>query len=190
MKKILLLLCILLGLSGGQLWGQRDAAPQIPLKDRLWYGLGLQGNYQGSGFTSTFVLGLAPMVGYKFSERFSAGPRVSGTVAFYRARLIPNQVEKANPIDWSVGVFARYRIAREFFAHVEYAMQNEAFIFTDASGLVIDREVNNAFYIGGGYSSPLSETVGLEISLNYYLNQPIDDFRNPLNYRFGINYRF
>ena len=189
MKKILLLLLIFPLASLPTINAQRSGADS-PLRDKLWYGLGLTGNYQGGTFTNTLVLGLAPMVGYKITDNFSMGPRASAVVSFYRSRLTGTQVETARPLDWSVGVFARYRIAREFFAHVEYAYQNEAFIFTDFTGLVIDREVNQAIYLGGGYTSRISDQVGIEISLNYYANQPIDDFRNPLNYRFGINYRF
>lgn len=169
--------------------GAQAERRDIPLEDRLWYGAGVTGNFRGSAFTSTVVLGVAPMVGYKVTDNLSFGPRISALVSFYKSTL-SGQTESVRPMDWSVGLFGRYRIAQEFFAHVEYAFQNEAFIFTDASGLRIDREVNNAFYVGGGYSAPLGRQLGLEMSLNYYLNQPIDDFRNPLNYRFGINYRF
>ena len=189
MQKILLLLSLFLVCTTSLIQAQRSGADS-PLKDKLWYGAGLSANYQASSISSTFTLGFAPMVGYKVNERLSFGPRFSYLVSFYKSRLFSNQPETAKPTDWSAGVFGRYRIAREFFAHVEYAFQNEAFITADASGLVINRETNNAFYIGGGYTSPISDLVGIEISLNYYVNQPINDFRNPLNYRFGINYRF
>lgn len=189
MKKIPFLFFLFLLLAHISLPGQsrREA---LPLKDRLWYGAGFTGNFSGSAYTSNVVVGLAPMVGYKITDNFSVGPRVSALVSFYKQQWTPTQTERVTPADWSVGLFARYRIARAFFAHLEYDYQDEAYIFTDASGLRIRREGNNAIYAGGGYSTPLGQHLGLEISLNYYLNQPFDDFRNPLNYRFGINYRF
>ena len=177
-------------LSISSLQGQSRRYENVDLQDRLWYGLGFTGNYQGGNFSRTFVLGLAPMIGYKITDRLSFGPRFSGVVSFYRSNFISSQPESANPIDWSVGVFGRYRIAREFFAHVEYAFQNEAFIIADVNGLNIDRETNNAMYVGGGYSSPLNEVLAFEVSINLYVNQPFDDFRSPLNYRFGLNWNF
>lgn len=188
MRKILFLSLLFLLLNHISLDAQNERSA-LPLKDRIWYGAGLTGNFRGSAFTSNVVLGLAPMAGYKVTDNLSFGPRISALISFYKSQLT-SQTERVSPMDWSIGLFGRYRIAREFFAHVEYAFQNEAFIFTDANGLRIDREVNNAFYVGGGYSAPLGRQLGLEMSLNYYLNQPFDDFRNPLSYRFGINYRF
>lgn len=188
MKKVLVLTFLLTLLSQFSLQAQIDPSA-LPLKDRLWYGAGITGNFRGSAFTSTVVLGLAPMVGYKVTDNLSFGPRISAVVSFYKSQL-SGQTESVRPLDWSIGLFGRYRIAQEFFAHLEYAYQNEAFIFNDANGLQVDREVNNAVYVGGGYSAPLGRQLGLEMSLNYYVNQPFDDFRNPLNYRFGINYRF
>lgn len=189
MRKILFLSLLLMSLSQIVVFSQGDRAA-VPFEDRLWYGAGFTGNFFGNGVTSNVQLGIAPMVGYKVTDNLSFGPRISALVSFYKTQFVAGQVERINPLDWSVGLFGRYRIAREFFAQVEYAFQNEAFIFTDASGLRVDREVNNAFYVGGGYAASLGRQLGLEMSLNYYLNQPFDDFRNPLNYRFGINYRF
>lgn len=185
MQKVLLLPILLLFGVLTVVQGQNNR-----LADRLWYGAGLTGRYQGNSFSSTFAIGVAPMVGYKITPNLSFGPRVSAVVSFYRTRGFSGGNESANPMDWSVGVFGRYRIAREFFAQVEYAFEDEAFIIQDVSGLVIDREVNNKFYIGGGYSSPISDLVGIEISIMLNVNQPIDDFRSPIDYRFGINYRF
>ena len=189
MRKILFLSLLLMVLSQISVCAQRDSGV-VPFEDRLWYGAGLTGNFFGNGITSNVQVGIAPMVGYKLTDNLSFGPRISALVSFYKTQFVAGQIERINPMDWSVGLFSRYRIAREFFAQAEYAFQNEAFIFTDASGLRVDREVNNAFWIGGGYSARLGNQLGLEMSLNYYLNQPFDDFRNPLNYRFGINYRF
>lgn len=189
MRKILFLGILLISCLGTNLLAQSSKGP-TPIKEKLWYGLGFTGNYQGGSYSSTFVIGLAPMVGYKVTDQLSFGPRFSTLVSFYKSSLYSSQPERVTPVDWSIGVFGRYRIAREFFAHLEYAFQNEAYITPDANGLQIDREVNNAVYVGGGYSAPIGRQFGLEMSLNYYINQPIDDFRSPLNYRFGLNYRF
>ncbi len=190
MRKILLLGVLLLTIMNNNLSAQSSERRSTDLKDRLWYGMGFTGNFQGGNISRTFVLGVAPMVGYKINEKLSFGPRASATVSFFKSRLVQGENQTANPLDWSFGVFGRHRIAREFFAHVEYAYQNEAFIFIEPSGLVIDREVNQAFYVGGGYTSKINDNIGFEMSINYYVNQPFDDFRNPLNYRFGVNYNF
>ena len=190
MRKILLLGVLLLTLTNIKLSAQASEMRSTNLGDRLWYGMGLTGNFQGNNFSRTFVIGLAPMVGYKINERLSFGPRASAAVSFFRSRLTPTP-QSESPVDWSFGLFGRYRIGRDFFAHVEYAYQNEAFIAINFNGdLEVDREVNQAFYVGGGYTTLINDYLGFEMSLNYYLNQPFDDFRNPLNYRFGVNYRF
>ena len=185
MQKTLLLVFIFLFVGISMSMAQRSGADS-PLREKLWYGAGINANFQGGNISSTFSLGLAPMVGYKITENLSFGPRASFLVSWFRTRAF-GPTETINPTDWSVGVFGRYKIAREFFAHLEYAFQNEAFIFTDVNGLRTEREVNNAIYVGGGYSSRINDLLGFEVSLNLYVNQPVDDFRNPLNYRFGVN---
>lgn len=189
MQKVLLLTTLLV-IGSCAIGNTQNDRNSTNLGDRLWYGAGVIGNYQGNSFSSTLSLGLAPMVGYKITPNLSFGPRVSALVSFYRTRAFSNTPETTSPLDWSVGVFGRYRIAREFFAQVEYAFENEAFITQDFSGLVTNRNTNNKVYIGGGYSSPISDVVGFEISIMLNINQPIDDLGSPIDYRFGVNYRF
>ena len=47
------------------------------ITDRLWYGADATINFFGGQGRSDFFWGISPMVGYKFTDNFSAGPRIS-----------------------------------------------------------------------------------------------------------------
>jgi len=188
-KKIFpLLLFCLLG-SSLALQAQRSAERNTDdsFVDRLWFGGGLALSFSGNSTVNLFQFGISPIIGYKFTERFSAGPRANLLVNFYSFDTGGNK-ERAQPVDWAVGAFSRYKITAQIFAHGEYEYVNQAFALTSFDGLDIQRFEQNNVYLGGGYTT--GGRSGFEILLLYNVNQDPRDTRNPLIVRAGFNYNF
>jgi hypothetical protein len=155
---------------------------------RLWYGGGFTLGFAGNQFESLFQLGISPMMGYKIFEQLSVGPRVSLTYSYYKVNYGGGRVEKAQPLNWSVGAFARYKIIPIIFAHVEYEYENAA-VFVYNPNLEVLRRNRDNTYIGAGYNSG-NGLWGYEILLLYNLNTPENSIELPINLRFGITYNF
>ncbi|HNQ13780.1 MAG TPA: hypothetical protein PKH65_10010 [Bacteroidia bacterium] len=118
---------------------------KIPIKDRIYFGgnLGLQfGNYT--------LIELSPLVGYRFTERFSSG--LGLTYMYYDVK----------DLDYSTNiyggrVFSRFSITESIFAHSEYELLNlEVFDFNQLKRRNVD-----ALFIGGGIQQSLGRSGGL-----------------------------
>ncbi|MDX1940580.1 MAG: hypothetical protein SFU99_08510 [Saprospiraceae bacterium] len=189
--KISLLLLIVISLiqSVGQAQSRsrENDRRQSEFASRLWYGGGLALGFSSSGNESLFQLGLSPMVGYKIFEPFSIGPRVNLLYSHYRINF-SGDVEKADAVSWSAGVFSRYKIIRNIFAHIEYEFDNAAVFSYGLDGLETLRRERSNFYVGGGYNS--GGTWGYEILLLYNTLQPENDINPPFSFRIGFTHNF
>jgi len=156
---------------------------------RVWFGGGFNLGFAGNNFESLFQIGISPMAGYKITDNFSFGPRITLQYESYRVD-VGNDVAKANPLTFGGGVFSRYKIIPALFAHVEYELASEV-IYTGVSGTTVEtlRVQQNNFYVGLGYTSTGS-MVGYEISLLYNVNAPENTIQQPIDIRFGLNYNF
>lgn len=145
---------------------------------RFWYGGGVGLNF-GSGFNSSqFNFSISPMAGYKITPEFSIGPRVE--LSYSHIRLgNGNNVEKFNFLDYGVGVFSRYKLFTQFFAHAEYQIESRK--FTDGT-----RDSRNNFFLGGGYTS--GGQIGYEVSILWNFLEDSADL--PLDYRIAFTYNF
>ncbi|GJM34086.1 MAG: hypothetical protein DHS20C18_30870 [Saprospiraceae bacterium] len=158
---------------------------------RLWYGGGISLGFSGGTGESVFQFGLSPMVGYKITENFSVGPRVSAIYTNYRIQISNDQVAKADPLSWGVGAFARYKIIPIIFAHVEYGIEDEA-LFTNIVGneIVVARRTRSNMFLGLGYSSNSGGPWGFEISILYNALLPDNSVESPFDLRTGFTYNF
>jgi len=156
---------------------------------RVWFGGGFNLGFAGNNFESLFQLGISPMAGYKITNNFSIGPRITLQYESYRVD-VGNAVAKANPLTFGGGVFGRYKIIPALFAHVEYELASDVF-YTGVSGTKVEsiRVQQNNFYVGLGYTSSGS-LLGYEISLLYNVNAPENSIQQPIDIRFGVNYNF
>jgi len=175
----------LLLLSGATMYAQESTSK---FSDKLWYGGGVNLGISGSNGFNQFGLGVSPMVGYKFGEIFSAGPRVALNYTHIRVRLFNNEIATANPLSWAAGVFGRAKVFRTIFAHVEYELEEQALAFISGNDLVIQRQQRNNTYIGAGYNS--GGIWASEIMLLYNVTPVITDLRSPFVVRFGFTYKF
>ncbi len=165
---------------------------------RLWYGGGFNLGFSGNNVYNIFNIGISPMVGYKVTDAFSFGPRVGINYSFIKGTGADGRTKSVEPLDYSVGLFSRYKILPAVFAHVEYGFESvqqvfeagNGFLAVDQSGDVITiRDDRSNFFIGAGYSS--GGIVSGEISILYNVlsdSEDINDF--PWDFRFGITYNF
>lgn len=162
------------------------------IKHRLWYGGGVALGFSGTNISSLFQFGLSPLIGFKITENISAGPRFSVLYSHYRQDIGFDQVARANLFDYGVGAFARVKVVRGFFAHLEYGADYEEFpTDLNSSGTVFNtgRSLRNNGYIGVGYNDSVS-VWGYDIYMLYNVLLPESSFRSPLDLRFGITYNF
>lgn len=175
----------------------------------------------GGGFsaglsTGLFVGGISPLVGYKFSDRFSSGIRLG-----YQYQWIKNgqaamdgvsgQIVYKN-INYSIisgGVWARFIVWQNLFLHAEYEHNLFTYkkYFTTHQGIGSRRESDNApsLLTGIGYRQPISSQVSFVIMVFYDVlqdipaNQRTDIYGNTysispyadrVDFRIGINVGF
>lgn len=155
---------------------------------QLWYGGGVNLGFSGNNGFSQFIFGLSPMVGYKFTDDLSVGPRVSLLYSYFKARTFNGTVDSAQPLSWAVGVFARYKLLPSIFAHVEYELEDEAFVIVTDKLEVLRQNRSNA-YVGAGYNSG-DGLWGYEISVLFNLLEDNSSTNVPFIIRAGITYNF
>lgn len=169
-------------------------------KHRLWYGGGLNLNFgAATNYVNTFRFGLSPMVGYKITDKFSIGPRIAVNYNYIKGTTINNEIKSSSLVDYSVGVFARYKIFQGFFAHVEYDFESFQNYFIDYDGrLGVDQNNNvikvrnsrSNFYPGVGYNSGGLLSMDIMLLYNYQLGQDKTTNQLPIEYRIGFTYKF
>lgn len=156
---------------------------------QLWYGGNIGLGFSSTSFQSLFQIGISPMVGYKITPQFSIGPRVSIFYSHYRYNFGGGDVQTANPITWTAGAFARYKIFRTIFAHAEYEFENSPVFAQGSNGdLQVLREQRTNTYLGAGYNS--GERFGYEILVLYNLSLAENSIESPFDIRFGFTYNF
>jgi hypothetical protein len=155
---------------------------------RFWFGgslplsLGLFGGTQ-------LQLGASPMLGYKLTPQLSLGPRVGFLYNFFSVRTSNGTVDRAQPINWHAGFFARYKAFRTIFFQAEYEFENQAQVLSNGSQLEVFRINQSNTYIGAG----LSQGQGVfksEIMILYNLTPNANSLASPLVPRFGLTWHF
>jgi hypothetical protein len=148
-------------------------------KDRMIYG----GNIGGSlGNVSSFFM-IQPMVGYKITDKFQAGlcPLYiysSRTYQFTSGKKFTQSVNAFGP-----GVFGRYLVNDNIFAHVEYLGLSYK-IYDELSGLDVSKFSNSAF-VGGGYM-PGGTGVYIVVLYDLLYDSKTSFYSNPLDIRIGF----
>lgn len=141
----------------------------VPVKDKLWYGLGI-GNLGIGG--NSFGFSMKGFAGYKFLNDVSGGL----TGKFFYDSFTGNQ----SLFSYGMGAFARARVFNGVFVHGEYNLTSY-----DAT----NRETFSYPMIGGGYSSGSGPwTGGILILLN--LDQDVRDLGTSDYVEYWINFNY
>ena len=167
MKRLLVILVLVFSYSLGfsQTGNSLDGDK---LSDRVYFGgnIGLQ-------FGTVTNIELSPVVGYRFTDDFSAG---IGITYIYFKREFDNYPDFETNI-YGYRFFARHNIQEQFYAQAEYEnLSLEFFNINDGSSR---REWVPGAFIGGGYFQPLGRNAGFNITALY--NVLYDENKSPYN---------
>ena len=158
---------------------------KLTFKDRLYTGGNMALNFQNSWV----YFEASPYVGYKVTEKFSAGV---GVKYIYVG-------SKQYNINWSIyggNIFSRYLFTRSLFAHAEFELLR-AYDLDPNSTSYYQRDFAPMLFAGAGYSSSLGGRVTVQFLLLYdFINSLNSPYRNnylfgpvgpPIAYRIGFN---
>ena len=181
MKKLLALLSLLLLLSTNMV-AQKYVDEDTPPLERIYFG----GNF-GLAFSTNYTqIEVSPIVGYMFTEKFSAGPGIIYQYLKANLRTTTGQIYSVQTNIYGGKLFARYNITPQIFAYSEFeALSFE--VFQDAQGNTA-REVVPSFFLGGGYFAAIGNRAGASIMALY--NILYDPYTSPYNSPFLIRVGF
>lgn len=130
-------------------------------------------------FGSITFIEVSPMVGYRFTDNFTAGPGI--TYRYFKVRGFD-----ASSI-YGPRAFARYVIGRQFFVQSEYEHLSVEFPTGDPR-TPVTREWVPGLFIGGGLFQPIGQRAGFMIGAFYNLNY--DSVRSPYSRPWVFNAGF
>jgi hypothetical protein len=148
---------------------------KIPFKDRIYVGgnLGLQ-------FGNETYIDISPLVGYKFTEKITAGAGVTYIYYRYKSSYI-----NYNTNIYGGRVFGRYFFIPSLFAHAEVELLNME-LFNTNKNEYYRKNILSPF-VGGGYIQRIGNNSGIYLMLLYNLNDSAESpYSNPI-VRIGFN---
>jgi len=144
----------------------------------IWDRLAPGGNFSLQFGSITFV-DVSPMIGYRFTNNFVAGPGFTYRYLKYRGFEATST--------YGPRAFARYIIRRQFFLQADYESLSVQFVTGDPQEPTI-REWVPGFFIGGGLFQPIGQRSGFMIAAMYNLSH--DNLRSPYNSPWVFNVGF
>ncbi len=175
-RKILtFILSTLLSLFCYQLNAQYFEAPKKrePFKDKLFFGGGI-----GLQFGSVTQIEVAPIVGYRVTNRFQPG--IGLTYSYFKDNMY-----KLEYSTYGGSVFARFFLFEGLFAQAEAEALNIRAYYTLTQS---ERLWIGNYLIGGGYFQKFGERSGMYFSVLWNLNQTeFTPYSNPV-IRIGFNF--
>lgn len=147
-------------------------------KPAIWDRLAPGGNFSLQFGNLTFI-DVSPVVGYRFTNNFTAGPGFTYRYLKFRGFEATST--------YGPRAFARYIIRRQFFIQSEYESLSVQFIPADPQEPLV-REWVPGFFIGGGLFQPVGQRAGFMIAGMYNLLH--DNLRSPYNSPWVFNVGF
>ncbi|MBV6646231.1 MAG: hypothetical protein KI790_12320 [Cyclobacteriaceae bacterium] len=174
MRRLIVLLGLIIVCSASQ--GQGNPF------DKFYFGGGLGFN-AGSDFTT---ISLSPQLGYKITERLSAGVGITYQYTDYKNIDL-------TLTHYGGSLFSRYLITDQIFAHTEYEYLTIEFP-TDLRDLSkTQREGYNSWFVGGGFVQPLGRNAAFTTVALYnvlYDDSGNSPYNSPFVVRAGFNIGF
>ena len=182
MKKIFLIAVIVLAYFGGFAQNGNEITEKSSFRDRVFFG----GNL-GLSFGDITFVEVAPLVGYRVTDRLSTGLQVQ-----YRYRNDRRFTPDLEASDYGFNLFTRYNIYAPFFLQAEYEYLNFEFVTRPDNNS--SREGFSSVLVGGGVAQPLGQRAFFIITALYNLsyddNEVIRPYDSPLILRVGVNLGF
>ncbi|MCB9189737.1 MAG: hypothetical protein H6599_10725 [Flavobacteriales bacterium] len=161
---------------------------ELSFKDRIFTG----GNLGFNIFQNYLFLDLAPIVGYRITEKLGAGVGL-------RYSLIRNLSSKTNWSNYGGSVFMRYKIIPQLFLHTEFEALR-SYNYDISSPNYGDRAMAYMWFAGGGYSTGSGAGVNFSLMLLYdFIDHVNSPYQNaylfgpsgiPLIFRGGVSVGF
>ena len=152
------------------LWAQSDQeiTERSSFKDRVFVGgnLGLQ-------FGDITVIDVSPLLGYRLTNRTSAG--VGFTYQYFKFDYGLGREATSNI--YGPRIFGRHNINQQLFLHGEFESLNLE-LYNPADDR-LEREWVSGLLLGGGYFVPIGRRAGFNLTVLY--NVLYDDQRSPYN---------
>jgi len=180
MRKILFISLILFTLlSSVQVFSQ-DTIPKkrpIPRESAFSWDKFFVGGNLGLQFGTVTFIDISPLIGYRFTEKFSAGTGIT-----YRYYSYNDKTYNFSTSVYGGRVFGRYFILENLFAHTEYeSLSLERFDLRNK------RIIVNSLLAGGGYRQALGERSFIELLALWNFNESVySPYTNPI-IRVGFN---
>ena len=152
---------------------QKKSKPSELSEQSFWQRLTFGGN-TGFSFGNPTLVDIAPLIGYRFSEKFNAG--VGGNYLYFRsndnfARVngVPVNFGRVEGSYYGVRSYGQYFLVPQAFIWTEVEGMNVEFFNTDTRS--VDREWQLAPLIGGGFFQEIgSGGSGFSATILYNLN--------------------
>ncbi len=130
------------------------------------------------------VVGAEPLIGYKFSPKFSVGGKLS--YEYIRDKRYDSVFETSN---FGAGLFSRYRIIPALYTHAEFSLMNYKLSYTNGES---QREWVPFLFLGGGYSQPVSQNVWFNAQILFdvlqHKNSPYKEWEPFYSVGFGVGF--
>jgi hypothetical protein len=171
-KKATLFLMLFLSITfEGISQTMNEDVSDLSFSERIYFG----GNF-GIQFGTVTLINVSPAVGYRITNRFSAGPGI--TYMYYRENFAGFVYQTSI---YGGRLFARYDILENVFLHSEYEILN-----LDRFDLKERINVTNIL-VGGGYRQHLGGRTYLHLLSLWNINDSVDSpYQNPI-IRMGVN---
>ena len=196
-----LLFTLICFLSIGNLYAQDEnvaipanaVKPKSDWKSKIFFGGGLGASF---GSNNTY-LEISPLVGYRVTERFSAGlglsyiylkQKLNVDVYSNGGQYLGTNTVNLETNNYGGRVFGRYFVTDDIFLHSEFEVLNSEVIDdVEIDRIITTRENIPALFLGGGYAQRMGGNSALFIMALWDIiedkNTPYD---NPI-IRIGIN---
>lgn len=179
---LLLILTATLSFTTSAAWGQEAPPPppsaEQPTPSHFWEKVFTGGNF-GLQFGNQTIVELAPILGYRITDKFAAG--IGAKYLYYHYR--DSQVSYSTNI-YGGSVFARHMITDNLFAYAECEVLN---LEVPRNYFYVRKNVVSVL-VGGGYRQEIGERSSLNLTLLYNVNESSDSpYINPIiRIGFGI----
>lgn len=151
---------------------KKNPMSELSFKDRTYF----TGNVGINFFNRVLYLNLSPQVGYKFTQKLSAGAGI-------RYVYIGSNYYQFKTTIYGGNTFLRYNLNQSFFAYAQYE-RLRSYDFNPNSSNYGKRAPADMLFVGAGYSSRLGANSSINFMLLYdVIQSPNSPYQN--SYMFG-----
>jgi len=162
---------------------KKPIPPESPLMKKLYFGCNLGLQFYSFGGYTVFYYDVSPNVGYKITDKFSAGVQIvyNNTLEFAGGQSVSYNVIGG-------GVFARFLVLKWLFLQVEYDILTTPPSYRYAQ----NRTISDEKLAGVGFKRTLTDKISYYISILYDFQPSINSpyYNNQIVYRLGITYNW